>query len=62
VALADFYDALTSKRRCRPALGHDVTVGMIEQRSNAHFDPDVVAAFVAHKNEMDATRRAMQNV
>jgi putative two-component system response regulator len=47
VALADFYDALTSNRCYRSAYSHEDTVELIEQASGTHFDPDVVAAFRA---------------
>jgi putative two-component system response regulator len=45
VALADFYDALTSKRCYRPASSHGETAKMIQEARGTHFDPDVVTAF-----------------
>jgi putative two-component system response regulator len=45
VALADFYDALTSNRCYRPAFSHEHTSRMIHEGGGTHFDPDVVAAF-----------------
>ncbi len=45
VALADVYDALTSRRVYKGAFGHDVSRSMIFQESGSHFDPDVVEAF-----------------
>lgn len=47
VAVADFYDALTSKRCYRPAFSHDETCAMVEQGCGTHFDPAVVTAFRA---------------
>ena len=45
VALADFYDALTSDRPYRRAMPHDAVCAMIREHRGAHFDPDVVDAF-----------------
>lgn len=46
VALADVYDALTSKRVYKNAFAHDVAKAMIVEESGQHFDPDIVAAFL----------------
>lgn len=45
VAVADVYDALTSKRPYKRAFASEVAAEMIERESGSHFDPDVVAAF-----------------
>ena len=47
VALADVYDALTSKRCYKSAYPHDVAHALIIKESGAHFDPDVVDAFLS---------------
>lgn len=57
IALADFYDALTSKRCYRPAFSHEDTCRMIEQGDGSHFDPDVVTAFKAVAGEFERIRR-----
>ena len=46
VALADVYDALTSRRIYRDAMSHAQARAMILRERGAHFDPDVVDAFV----------------
>jgi putative two-component system response regulator len=46
VAVADFYDALTSVRCYHTAVSHEVTFDMIQEGNGRHFDPDVVTAFV----------------
>jgi putative two-component system response regulator len=46
VALADVYDALTSKRVYKSAMAHAVARSVILQDRGTHFDPDVVDAFV----------------
>ncbi len=61
VALADFYDALTSNRCYRPAFSHEDTCRMIEQGSGTHFDPDVVKAFSAREQKFKCIRREMQD-
>jgi putative two-component system response regulator len=45
VALADVFDALTSKRCYKPAFSVDESVKMIEEGSGRHFDPKIVRAF-----------------
>ncbi|MDZ4819079.1 MAG: response regulator [Planctomycetota bacterium] len=47
VALADVYDALTSKRVYKPAYCHDVAKSIIVDGTGKHFDPDIVKAFLA---------------
>lgn len=51
VALADVYDALTSKRIYKPAIPHEQAATIIRQESGTHFDPDVVEAFVRRSEE-----------
>lgn len=46
VALADVYDALTSKRPYKQALPHDWAKKKILSEAGKHFDPEVVEAFV----------------
>jgi putative two-component system response regulator len=61
VAVADFYDALTSNRCYRPAVSHADTCRMIQESSGTHFDPDVVAAFSALNSQFRRTRYEMHN-
>ena len=46
MALADVYDALTSKRVYKAAYGHELARSIIITGSGKQFDPDVVEAFV----------------
>jgi putative two-component system response regulator len=45
VAVADFYDAVRSKRCYKPARSHDETCAMIFAVCGTHFDPEVLAVF-----------------
>ena len=56
VALADAYDAITSKRVYKSALGHDTARRRILEACGSHFDPDVVAAFVAIEDQFLTVR------
>ncbi len=49
VALADVYDALTSKRVYKHAFSHDVARSMILDEAGKHFDPEVVEAFLQNE-------------
>ncbi|MEM6506782.1 MAG: HD domain-containing phosphohydrolase [Planctomycetota bacterium] len=45
VAVADVYDALTSKRVYKDAMPHEKACAIINEGSGQHFDPAVVEAF-----------------
>lgn len=49
MALADVYDALISKRVYKRGFSHTEVRHMLIDESGAHFDPDVVAAFLARE-------------
>ncbi len=51
VALADVYDALTTKRVYKVAFPHEKAVIIITELSGTQFDPVVVEAFLAHEHE-----------
>ena len=52
VAVADVYDALTSKRVYKDAMSHNDAVELIKRDSSSHFDPKVVDAFLSVKDEV----------
>ena len=58
MALADVFDALTCKRVYKPAFSFDDAYRIIVEGSGAHFDPDVVAAFVADYDKFIAIAQA----
>ena len=55
-ALADVYDALTSKRVYKKAFVHTVARNIIIEESGSHFDPVIVDAFTACEEEFEAIR------
>ena len=59
VALADVYDALTTKRVYKDAFSHERAATMILQSSGVQFDPDVVDAFLQREDEFAATAAAL---
>ncbi len=46
VAVADVYDALTSRRLYKDAFSHEIARSMIEAGSGTQFDPEIVATFL----------------
>lgn len=51
MALADVFDALISRRVYKPAFSYDEAIRMIREGSGTHFDPNVVEAFDAMKDQ-----------
>lgn len=50
-ALADVYDAITTRRIYKPALSHETAVAIIRDGSGGQFDPRIVDAFSAREQE-----------
>lgn len=59
VAVADVYDALTSRRVYKDAFAHHVARNIILKDSGTHFDPDVVDAFLAVEGQFIEFRNAL---
>ena len=59
VAVADVYDALTSKRIYKDADSHDTAVKIIQSEREKHFDPQVTDAFLATTTKFDLTRKQL---
>jgi putative two-component system response regulator len=51
MAVADVYDALTSRRVYKDAMPHDQAIAIVIKGRGQHFDPDVVDAFVEIADE-----------
>jgi HD-GYP domain-containing protein (c-di-GMP phosphodiesterase class II) len=52
-AVADVFDALTSKRCYKDAFSIDKAYSIIESSSGSHFDPSIVNAFVSARDEIE---------
>ena len=48
MALADVFDAVASRRNYKAAMPFENVVELIREASGKHFDPDIVAAFLAN--------------
>lgn len=56
VAVADVYDALTSKRPYKPAYSHQRALKTIENSANSHFDCHIVDLFLKNEEEFNFWR------
>lgn len=52
VAVADVYDALTSKRVYKGAYPHEIARGIITEGAGKHFDPHLVEVFLGLENQI----------
>lgn len=57
MAVADNYDALTTHRVYRKAMPHEKAAEIIIQGRGAHFDPDIVDAFIDLQDEFSSIAR-----
>ena len=58
VAVADVYDALTSKRPYKQPMSHMESKGIIVSGSGSQFDPQIVDVFLRHEHEFQAISRS----
>lgn len=56
IAVADVYDALTTKRFYKEAYSHAKAKKMIVELKGKHFDPEIVDAFLAIQDEFNRVR------
>ena len=56
VAVADVYDALTSRRTYKNAFAHDVAKAMIVEESGTHFDSRIIDSFLRIESTVIETR------
>jgi putative two-component system response regulator len=59
VAVADVYDALTTKRVYKPAFSHEHARSIIIEGRGTQFDPDVVDAFLAREDDILWVKQAL---
>ncbi|MCK4984114.1 MAG: HD domain-containing protein, partial [Desulfobacterales bacterium] len=57
IALADVYDALTTKRFYKEAYSHDRARNIIMRLKGKHFDPEIVDAFAAVAEKFNHVRK-----
>ena len=62
VALADVYDALTSRRSYKEAFNHEKSRDIIIGLKGSHFDPVVVDAFIALEDDFRRIRKEMNEL
>lgn len=60
VAVADVYDALTTKRVYKDAYCHEVARSIIVEGSNQHFDARIVDAFLSSENRILQTKERLE--
>ena len=61
VAVADVYDALTSKRPYKKAFSHEKSIEIIQEGRGSHFDPDILDAFLASEENIVKIREEYQD-
>lgn len=61
VALADNYDALTSKRVYKDAFTHERARTALLKGRGTHFDPDMVDAYLANEEKFIAAQQALED-
>ena len=55
IAVADFYDALTSERHYRQPMSSDKAIDILLAETNGHLDPKVASAFIKSLNRPPRT-------
>lgn len=60
MAVADVFDALVSKRCYKDAMPLKKAYNIIKEESGTHFDPDIVEAFFAATDEIEAELASMK--
>jgi putative two-component system response regulator len=59
LAVADVYDALTTKRVYKPAFPHEMARTIIEEQTGGAFDPRIVSAFLIREREFWTINRQL---
>jgi response regulator RpfG family c-di-GMP phosphodiesterase len=62
IALVDAYDAITSRRRYKPAKSHEEAVDIIRQEAGRHLDPVLVEAFLRCHESFSQVRAKYDDV
>ena len=62
IALADVFDALTTKRPYKEAFGFEESICIIKDQAGKQFDPHIVKVFLKRKNRIKRILQATKNV
>ncbi|MBN2119970.1 MAG: HD domain-containing protein [Candidatus Omnitrophica bacterium] len=62
VALADVFDALTTKRPYKEAYDFDDAIEIVKSQNGKHFDPDVLKAFLKRLDRIKKIWRATKDI
>ncbi|WP_432695622.1 HD-GYP domain-containing protein [Marinobacterium sp. YM272] len=62
MAVADVYDAISSRRPYKDPMGHDSAVAHIFAGRGSHFDPDVVDAFIDLKDTFASIAEVLEDL
>ena len=62
VGLADYFDALTSKRSYKKAYPFDESVSMALEKAGSFFDPAIIISFMRHKEKIKGVWQANQDI
>lgn len=60
IAVADIFDALTSRRPYKQAWGNDEAFTMLKQLSGPKLDPDCVTALIESREEIESIQRRFE--
>lgn len=62
VAVADVFDALTSKRPYKKAFSFEISMNIIEEGKGKHFDPRIVEIVLANRDRMEKLYNEFQRI
>ncbi len=62
MSLADYFDALTSKRSYKKAYAFDRSISMALEEAGNYFDPTVVMAFMRNKERIKSVWEANRDI
>jgi HD-GYP domain-containing protein (c-di-GMP phosphodiesterase class II) len=57
MAVADVFDAVSSKRVYKPAMSFEKAISIIEEGSGTHFDPKCVEVFIEASEEVKSVMK-----
>lgn len=61
VAVADVYDALTTRRSYKEAFSEEKTAGILKEEAGRHFDPDLIDVFLKNRSLFSEIRNNLSS-